>query len=383
MLSNSAFAFNENQALELTTTALISKELSCQQAVSESEKKYAWKTSYFQSRNDYQGNPYNVRFTQFGCLKGIKGSAVVSPGRTETSLKYLETAYDLIDQGYSPVFAIDHRGQGLSPRFLENSFKGHVEDFTNYVDDFEDFVNQIVLPKVSENLYFLSNSMGGAIGVRYFERVKEKSPFKKAVLFGPMLKIKLDDANANDQRSESSVRLQASLLCLSGLTFGGLTCNGYANPKWTDYNPSARHLDPTNPNPANLTHSLARFKARDFLWNEFRASRDEGSYQNFEHWESAALGGPTVRWTWQATKYNQIMRKISNLKKIQTPIVIVTGDKDIRADLEGHQDFYNRMIRAKRDCKIHFLKDAYHELMVESDFYRNQALNIMFEEFKN
>ncbi len=385
-VSNS-HAFDEAQTYDKTVFALQNNEVKCEHATSSNLKKYGWSTSSFKSRHDYNDHPYNVRYTTFGCLRGNKGSAVVSPGRTESSLKYLETAYDLIERGYSPIYVIDHRGQGLSPRFLDNHFKGHVEEFTNFVDDFEDFVNEVVLAPTSaadsKKLYLLSNSMGGAIAVRYFQRVKTQSLFKKALLFGPMLKINFKGVNLDDERSESGVRFQASLLCLSGLQIAGLTCESYANPNWTDYNPQARNLDPENPNPHNLTHSLARFKARDFLWNEFKGSRSTGNYHAYENWESAALGGPSVRWIWQATKYNQIMRQLRNLKDISTPIVVVTGDQDIRADLDGHRDFCQRMDKVKKPCKLHLLEGAFHELMVENDYYRGKAFNIMLEEFAN
>ena len=377
----------ESEALKLVQDALRNNQQECLVDSNSSQDRFYFQTLKFKSRhNDPGDNPYYTRYTKYGCKSGAKGSAVVSPGRTESSLKYLETAYDLIERGYSPVFVIDHRGQGLSPRLLENTNIGHVKYFSHYVDDFEDFMNQIVMGKNSKankkKLYLLSNSMGGAISILYFQRMRENSPIRHALLFGPMIKINFDGVNLEDQRTESGVRLQTSLLCLSGLTIGGLSCDTYANPKWSDYDPNARSLDPQNPNPGNLTHSLTRFQARNFLWDEAYVRRDESRYSANEIWEGMALGGPSVRWTWQSTKYNQKMRKKKNLRKIKTPLTIVTGDKDIRADLEGHRKFCQDLKNVGGACEMTLLKNSFHEIMVESDFYRNQAMKIMFQKFE-
>ena len=57
-----------------------------------------------------------------------KAQLVVSSGRTETYLLYMEVLYDFVLQGYN-VFILDHRGQGLSQRLTDNPQIGHVEHF--------------------------------------------------------------------------------------------------------------------------------------------------------------------------------------------------------------------------------------------------------------
>lgn len=384
-LTTQLSAVEEGLALDFVVESIADHNKECP-AVIKGDSSFLWQTKKFKSRHQGpEGKAYHVRYTRFGCSKGKMGSAVVAPGRTESSLKYLETAYDLVQRGYSPVFVIDHRGQGFSPRFLANTHKGHVENFKYYVDDFEDFMNQIVLSPKSgadrERLYLLSNSMGGAISTLYLQRMRQFSPIKAAVFFGPMIKILLDDTNAGSTRSESAVRLQASLLCLTGLTIGGQNCESYANPNWTDYDPTARSLDPQNPKPTNLTHSLNRFMARNYLWDDKWSDRESANYASYEVWNGLALGGPSVRWIWQAIKYNQRMRTVSALRDLKTPVMIVTGDQDIRADLSSHREFCQRLNRQGGSCKISFIKDAFHELMVESDEYRNQALRLMFSHF--
>ena len=59
-----------------------------------------------------------IYYTRFGAHKGPKGSVVIVPGHRESSLDWTEWAYDLVQAGFSPVWAIDHSGQGLSSRFF-------------------------------------------------------------------------------------------------------------------------------------------------------------------------------------------------------------------------------------------------------------------------
>ena len=90
---------------------------------------------------------------------------VISPGRGEGYLKYKELAYDFYKLGYA-VFIIDHQGQGLSSRRLENRYKGYVADFNDYVGDFHQFITQVVKVNFTGEQSLVSHSMGGAIGIR-------------------------------------------------------------------------------------------------------------------------------------------------------------------------------------------------------------------------
>jgi len=69
---------------------------------------------------------------------------------------------------------MDHRGQGLSERALENLHKSYVENFQYYISDLNIFIQNIVNPHCSFNNkfhkpYLLAHSMGGAIAARYLQ----------------------------------------------------------------------------------------------------------------------------------------------------------------------------------------------------------------------
>ena len=74
------------------------------------------------------------------------GAVVISSGRIESLIKYKEVVYDFYQNGYS-VFIHDHRGQGLSGRMLDNSQIGYVGNFSEYVDDFKKFIDEVVTKK--------------------------------------------------------------------------------------------------------------------------------------------------------------------------------------------------------------------------------------------
>lgn len=113
---------------------------------------------------------------------------VIASGRSESYVKYPEVAFDFFHSGYD-IFLLDHRGQGLSDRLLEDTQKGHVEKFSDYIDDFSTFVDTIVLPFQYPHYFALAHSMGGAILAGYL--LKQTHVFKAAALSAPMFGIKL------------------------------------------------------------------------------------------------------------------------------------------------------------------------------------------------
>ena len=74
-----------------------------------------------------------VRFVRF-CAQNNDRLVLICPGRIESYVKYAEVAYDLFHSGFD-VMIIDHRGQGRSGRLLSDTHRGHVVNFSDYVDD--------------------------------------------------------------------------------------------------------------------------------------------------------------------------------------------------------------------------------------------------------
>lgn len=108
------------------------------------------------------------------------GTIVIVHGFTESYAKYSELAWYFINAGYN-VFMYDHRGHGLSDRQTDNLETVHLNRFEDYVDDMQDFFEQILLPSVNnDNINVFAHSMGGGITTLYLMR--ENCPIKRAFL---------------------------------------------------------------------------------------------------------------------------------------------------------------------------------------------------------
>ncbi|CAG8947846.1 unnamed protein product [Penicillium salamii] len=123
-----------------------------------------------------------VRFTS----PQHKRVILIVPGRIESYIKYPALAYDLFHCGFDVVI-LDHRGQGRSDRLLEDSHRGHVAEFTHYVDDLETLYLKEIISGHYQQRYALAHSMGGAILTLFLAR--QPQAFHAAALLAPLFGI--------------------------------------------------------------------------------------------------------------------------------------------------------------------------------------------------
>ena len=117
-----------------------------------------------------------------------KGSIVISHGFTESAEKFREMDYYFLQAGYN-VFAIDHRGHGFSSREVDDMRVAHVNRFSDYVGDFNAYVENVVRAHSGDlPLYLFSHSMGGAVAALYIQQFPDV--FEKAILSSPMISPK-------------------------------------------------------------------------------------------------------------------------------------------------------------------------------------------------
>jgi lysophospholipase len=113
-----------------------------------------------------------------------RGSAVVSPGRTEVIEKYYEVVRDLQARGFV-VLVHDWRGQGLSHRLLPDRLKGHAVGFGDFVADYaallDHFQDRLPKPWVA-----IGHSMGGCLTTLALAHGQDRR-FVAAFLSAPML----------------------------------------------------------------------------------------------------------------------------------------------------------------------------------------------------
>lgn len=150
--------------------------------------------------------PENLAWGEFTNARGQTirtASVVVAPARgvvllltglSEFTEKYFETIRDLNARGLS-VYTFDWISQGGSERGIESErSKIHVPDFTNYIDDLSQFIDE-ALPK--NNFLILAHSMGGHLALRYLTTHTPPAHLRCAVLSAPMIDISISEKIPN------------------------------------------------------------------------------------------------------------------------------------------------------------------------------------------
>src|ERR1700722_5431740 len=95
------------------------------------------------------------------------GVCLLLNGQTEFIEKYFEVIDELRARGFS-VVTFDWRGQGGSDRLLSDRRKAHIEDFSEYDQDLDAVIGEVVKPMMAEGKkpIALAPSMGGNILLR-------------------------------------------------------------------------------------------------------------------------------------------------------------------------------------------------------------------------
>lgn len=274
-----------------------------------------------------------------------KATIVLSPGRTEGYLKYKEFFYDMYQNGYS-VFAIDHRGQGLSGRLIDHPQKGYVDDFQHYVDDLEHFCHHIVKPKANAPLCLLGHSMGATIATLYLEQ--HKNEFIASAMSAPLYGF-------NPGFMPVFVAKPLSKILIALKTMIGRSSDYFFGQ--FDY-----CRIPFNEN--KLTHCEARYEM-------FR--------KQYEQEPALRLGGITFHWL--ATTLRAMNRLFSELEKISTPMLIIQSYDDEVVNLSDQTRFFKRLQQTGICEKIE-LHGAKHEVFFETDLMRSTAIKGMLSFFE-
>ncbi|WP_041210825.1 alpha/beta fold hydrolase [Aeromonas jandaei] len=272
----------------------------------------------------------------------VDRAILIVNGRVESYLKYQELAWDLWRQGYS-LYLIDHRGQGMSGRMLNDHDKGYIDQFDDYVVDMKQFHDQIIMADKPAKLFLLAHSMGGAISARYLERWPDD--IRAAVLSSPMLGINLGGLP----------KWLAKGLATTIGTVGGW----FGEPPYgPGQGPYQDHGFADN----ELTHSQSRYQA-------FR--------QIYEQHPQIKLGGATAHWIYQGITGADAA--IADAGAIKTPLLLLQAGNDSVVDNAAQDAFCT-----KANCeggKPLRIEGAWHELFIESDDKRQPALTAMLDFF--
>src|SRR5690554_3390169 len=223
---------------------------------------------------------------------------IISPGRVESYEKYQEVALEWAAQGYS-IAIIDHRGQGYSERLTPRYDQGHVANFTDYVDDFAQLMNELAPRIGSHEAYLLGHSMGSAIAALYLAEHGQQEPaypFKAATLCAPMLGIHTDPWP--EPIGKAVVRLGAWL-------------NSKVAPRKPGYFIGMKDYAPVSFAENDLTHSAARYEFMLKLCEQEPRLR---------------VGGPTWQWLAEALRAMALLPTLA--PHISTPLLILQAGHD-------------------------------------------------------
>ncbi|MGU5769511.1 lysophospholipase [Aeromonas sp. YN13HZO-058] len=282
-----------------------------------------------------------IRYAALRQAKVDRAILIVN-GRVESYLKYQELAWDLWRQGYS-LYLIDHRGQGMSGRMLDDPQKGYVDQFDDYVVDLKQLHDQIIMADQPAKLFLLAHSMGGAISARYLERWP--GDIKAAVLSSPMLGINLGG-------------LPKWLAKGLAATLG--TVGGWIGEP--PYGPGQGPYQDDGFADNGLTHSHSRYQA-------FR--------QLYEQYPQIKLGGATAHWIYQGITGADAA--IAEAGAIKTPLLVLQAGDDKIVD-NAAQDRFCTLAKCEGGKPLR-IEGAWHELLMETDDKRQPALNAMAEFF--
>jgi len=331
------------------TTALDTegRETHFQQFVSEQLEPF-WQaraeTGAFKNPQGLEIHYANIR--QAGATRAV----VVSPGRIEGYLKYKELAYDLYQAGYS-VFIIDHQGQGLSSRRLENAHKGYVSDFQDYVDDLHQFISETVSHRHQGSLFLLAHSMGAAIGLRYIQQFP--NTFEKASFSSPMWGFR-------------------SGLVPKFIAKGLVDLGHWVHDKFKEegaYFIGGKDYDAKPFESNELTHSEARY-------GYFR--------ELYEAQPQLQLGG--ITFAWLNASITALEQAYRDLDQIEFPIQVFQAQDETVIDNLAQDAFCLRLAHHGRPCyggKPEVIANARHELFIETDDKRLRLLTSLFRYFES
>ncbi|WP_299083762.1 alpha/beta fold hydrolase [uncultured Paraglaciecola sp.] len=265
------------------------------------------------------------------------GTVVVSSGRIESFIKYKEVVYDLYQNGYS-VFIHDHRGQGLSGRMLDNPHIGYVENFSNYVADFKQFIDLVVLKKTEQKPQLLCHSMGGAIGGLMVLRYPEL--FEKVAFSAPMFGIRPALPNW----------LANTLFSLHGLISNK---NAYF-------------------------FGQEDYESQGFVGNDLTQSEVRYHIFRQEYQESpqVQLGGVSGHWLSMAAQAMDQIEK--NAAHFPIPALVIQAGADQIVDNKRQ----SRVAACMAQTKLMVIDGSRHELLEEQDSYRVPCLTAILDFFK-
>lgn len=254
----------------------------------------------------------------------VRGSVVVSPGRSEPLEKYFEVVEDLLSRGFA-VLQHDWRGQGLSARGLPDRLRGHARGFKTFISDHKALLDTFEA-RMPRPWIAVSHSMGGCLTMLALAHGETR--FDAAVLSAPMLGL--------NTAGVPPWLARPLAWTMSRVGLAGDYVSAAYDPLVQTFQGDA------------LTHDETRF---DRYQAQLRADPE------------IALGGMTWGWADFAISACAWLRGSKSVEKIQIPVTIVGAELDNRV-LNADAESIARRISKGRYVEV---PGAFHEILIETD----------------
>ena len=259
------------------------------------------------------------------------GSVAICAGRAEFIEKYFEVAGELLRRGLT-VAVFDWRGQGLSGRELDNSRKGHIDDFVLYERDLEALASQVLEPFCPKPWFALGHSMGGAVLLS--QARAGRSPFERILLTAPMIDI-------HGLRHPRATRLFVEALDIVGLGAMFIPGGGATSLMTRAFEGNVLTSDPARY--ARTANVIAAQPA-------------------------VGLGAPTIGWLNAAFRCMKQFEDPEFALRTTTPILVVAASDERLVSLPAIERFATRL----KAGRLIVIPHARHEIMMERDVMRQQ-----------
>lgn len=270
-------------------------------------------------------------------IKNAKGNIVLSHGFTESAEKFREMAYYFINNGYN-TFALDHRGHGYSSRLPGKTETVRLNKFSDYIDDLNLFVNDIVIPRGNGlPMYLFGHSMGGGIAARYIQVYTDV--FEKVILSSPMI------------CAQTGAPVPMAKVIMNATSSLGL--KNVSVPFMCKFKPNATYEKSSDT-------SKARF---EYYLNKKRLD---------PHYRTA---GPTFNWVNEALKLTDLLLDDGNCARISAKVLIFQPEQDAKV-ISSYQDVFARKVR---DAEIVHIANSKHECFATTNDVLEGYLNHIFD----
>lgn len=269
---------------------------------------------------------------------------LISPGRIESYIKYTEVAWDLFNCGYD-IFIVDHRGQGFSGRMLPDPQLGHVDKFSDYVDDLQQLCELELSRGRYTHHFALAHSMGGAIVTLLAQRLPNL--FTATALVAPMFGIVLPMPEWIAERILN----------------------------WTEVRPHLRE---------NYAPGMGRWHATPFGINTLTHSRVryQRNVRFYADQPELKVGGPTAHWVREAIDAGREIEAIA--PQLHHPVMVLQAGDDQVVDNQAQDRFCLARSLAGFPCHGDHplvIEGARHEILFEKDEIRAYALQLITDYF--